>query len=674
MCEEEQTKKTLLLVEDQPIIALAESESLKEMGYEVISATKGEEAVALIRERTPVNLILMDIDLGPGIDGTEAARQILQIKNIPIVFLTSHSEKEMVDKVRGITRYGYIIKNSGNFVLQSSIEMAFELFEANVRTRENEDRHRGLIHAIPDLVWLKDVNGAYLSCNRKFEEFFGALEKDILGKTDYDFVDKELADSFVIQDRKAMETGETLKNEKWLSFAETGYRGLFETVKTPLWNSDGETIGVLGIARDITSHRRAEEALSKRILALSQPSENIENLRFTDLFNKEDIQKIQDSFAEAMKVASIITDPDGNPITEPSRFCPLCKDIIRNTEKGRINCFRSDAAIGKLNHDGPTVQPCLSGGLWDAGASITVGGKHIASWLIGQVRSSEIDEERMLQYAETIGADKEAYRKALLDVPVMPVKQFTKIALLLHMIANEISLKAYQNIQQARIITEKKEIEKNLIQSNKDKEVLLREMQHRMKNTLGIVSGLLNLEIGKFQTDGIQSALKNSIARIESIGSMYEQLYTQNSANMVELSEYIRNTGTKLAKIYSTEPELIEIAYSLEPMRINIREAVNIGLITTELITNSLKYAFTPGEKGRISISLRRITGEPGEMLELKVSDTGHGDSRRENPDEQHTGIGLELVRLIAEQMNGSIDTNAEGRFTATLLVPFAKK
>ncbi len=73
----------------------------------------------------------MDIDLGRGIDGTETARQILSVKNIPIVFHTSHSEREMVEKVKGITRYSYVIKSSGDFVLQSSIEMALELFDAH---------------------------------------------------------------------------------------------------------------------------------------------------------------------------------------------------------------------------------------------------------------------------------------------------------------------------------------------------------------------------------------------------------------------------------------------------------------------------------------------------------------------------------------------------------------
>jgi CheY-like chemotaxis protein len=80
----------------------------------------------------------MDIDLGSGIDGTEAAQIILEHKNLPIVFLTSHREKEVVEKVKGISRYGYVLKNSGEFVLVEAVTMAFELFEAHQAAKAQE--------------------------------------------------------------------------------------------------------------------------------------------------------------------------------------------------------------------------------------------------------------------------------------------------------------------------------------------------------------------------------------------------------------------------------------------------------------------------------------------------------------------------------------------------------
>ncbi|MFA7402564.1 MAG: PAS domain-containing protein [Pelobacteraceae bacterium] len=124
---------------------------------------------------------------------------------------------------------------------------------------ENEIRLRTLVQTIPDLVWLKDVDGVYLACNRMFERFFGAGEADIIGKTDYDFVDRELADFFREHDRKAMAAGEPSNNEEWITFADDGQQALLETIKTPMRDSNGRLIGVLGIARDITERKQAEE-------------------------------------------------------------------------------------------------------------------------------------------------------------------------------------------------------------------------------------------------------------------------------------------------------------------------------------------------------------------------------------------------------------------------------
>ncbi|MBP7735687.1 MAG: PAS domain S-box protein [Spirochaetes bacterium] len=256
-----QENKTILLVEDDPISAMAESESISRFGYNVLVAGNGNEAVRITTGPAIVDLVLMDIDLGKGMDGTEAAKRILEKRNIPIVFLTAHGEREMVERVQGITRYGYVIKNSGDFVLQSSIEMALELFDAHQKISESEARQRTLVQTIPDLVWLKDADGVYLACNPRFEDFFGARESEIVGKTDYDFLNKELADFFRDHDRRAMAAGKPTVNEEWIRFASDGRRALLETIKTPMFGKDGKLIGVLGIGRDITERKNAEEAL-----------------------------------------------------------------------------------------------------------------------------------------------------------------------------------------------------------------------------------------------------------------------------------------------------------------------------------------------------------------------------------------------------------------------------
>ncbi|WP_162136947.1 PAS domain S-box protein [Magnetospirillum molischianum] len=135
------------------------------------------------------------------------------------------------------------------------------------RVRAELESERGLlrtlIHTIPDLVWLKDVNGIYLSCNHAFQRFTGRSEVAIVGHSDYDLAAADLADSFRAQDRMAIEAGGPTVNEAWTATGDIGRDALLETIRTPMYGPDGQVIGVLGIGRDITQRYRTEIALRK---------------------------------------------------------------------------------------------------------------------------------------------------------------------------------------------------------------------------------------------------------------------------------------------------------------------------------------------------------------------------------------------------------------------------
>jgi PAS domain S-box-containing protein len=144
---------------------------------------------------------------------------------------------------------------------------------------ENTAKLRAIFETLHDLIWLKNAEGVYLACNPMFERFFGAKESEIVGKTDYDFVDSELADFFRAHDDKVMDANKTVVIEEWITFADDGRRALLETLKTPMRDAQGHLIGVLGLGRDITQRKQAEEELKKH-------RDHLENLvaeRTTDL-------------------------------------------------------------------------------------------------------------------------------------------------------------------------------------------------------------------------------------------------------------------------------------------------------------------------------------------------------------------------------------------------------
>jgi PAS domain S-box-containing protein len=134
-----------------------------------------------------------------------------------------------------------------------------------VRTEQdlatNRARLQTLLDTIPDLVWLKDPDGIYLACNRRFEDLFGAKEEAIIGRRDQDFVDADLAEHFRQHDLAAMRAGQPTVNEETVTFANDGHQALLETIKAPVQDKQGNLTGVLGIARDITERQRTEEAL-----------------------------------------------------------------------------------------------------------------------------------------------------------------------------------------------------------------------------------------------------------------------------------------------------------------------------------------------------------------------------------------------------------------------------
>ena len=191
--------------------------------------------------------------------------------------------------------------------------------------RESEARLRTLIDTLPDLVWLKDPEGVYLSCNRRFESFFGAMEKDIIGKTDYDFMDRDQGDFFRHHDKAAIVAGGFTTNEEEITFAIDGHREVLETIKTPVHASDGQLIGVLGIGRNITEHKRASDilALANRKLTL------MNDVTYQDIQNKVTALR---GYAELMK--DVRTEAErASFLGKAEKILADIHQVIRNTKE-----------------------------------------------------------------------------------------------------------------------------------------------------------------------------------------------------------------------------------------------------------------------------------------------------------------------------------------------------
>ena len=191
----------------------------------------------------------------------------------------------------------------------------------------------------------------------------------------------------------------------------------------------------------------------------------INNLRFIDLFSLEEIQRIQELYAESTGLASQIIYPDGTPITSPCNFSRLCSEVICNSEKGLEHCRKTKAELSKNNNTGPIFCDCMNGCVRDASINIVVGGNLIASWLVGQVRIAKLDENKIAAYANEIGVDKNELLKAVEELPHMLEEQYNKVTNMLFVFTKELSDKAFSNLQLKIQLAEQKKLATILKQS-----------------------------------------------------------------------------------------------------------------------------------------------------------------------------------------------------------------
>lgn len=205
-------------------------------------------------------------------------------------------------------------------------------------------------------------------------------------------------------------------------------------------------------------------------------------------------------------------------------------------------------------------------------------------------------------------------------------------------------------------ITERKQAEEQLKTSLKEKEMLLKEIHHRVKNNLQIITSLLNLQSRYIKDEQTLEMFKESQNRIKTMALIHEKLYKSKDIARINFAEYINNLASHLFHSYGISSKTISLKVNVDNILLDVDTAIPCGLIINELVSNSLKYAFPGGKQGEIRVDFR---AEKNNNFVLIVADTGIGLSEEVDFRRTET-LGLQLVCILTEQLGGNIELNRE--------------
>jgi PAS domain S-box-containing protein len=207
-------------------------------------------------------------------------------------------------------------------------------------------------------------------------------------------------------------------------------------------------------------------------------------------------------------------------------------------------------------------------------------------------------------------------------------------------------------------ITKLKQSEEKAKALLKEKEVMLREIYHRVKNNMQVISSLLNLQADRYIGTETYTALKESQRRIRAMSLVHEKLYKSTDFNCIDCADYLQSLSSSLSLAFQIDPTRIQFDVILEHQCMNVSDAIPCALIINELISNSMKHAFPDNRKGTITVEFHHKKDD-ATKVELIVRDDGVGFPLESDIEKMDT-LGLEIVRLLTEQMNGTLEIESD--------------
>ncbi|MEI7812367.1 MAG: histidine kinase dimerization/phosphoacceptor domain -containing protein [Ignavibacteria bacterium] len=592
--------KTILLVEDRTITAISGRMTLEKLGYNVVTVNTGEKAIEICKTNNFINLILMDIYLGAGLDGIETAIEILKEHVIPIVFLSGRIEPEIAEKIGKITSYGYVKKRSGKSALNASIKIAFKLFETHEKlknelaeqklAKEEFYRNEKIWQEAQQLarvgIWRWTVATDKIEWSKELFNITG-LDPNLPAPSFTEMSSVYTPESWQLLS-EAVE--KTLRFEKPYELElemvrpDKNHRHTF-TYGTVDYDADGMVTGLHGIVQDVTESKLTTLNFNKKLTIIAS--------------------RIRGHLAYVN--ANTLHYEFVNEVFEKSFGIPVNK-IIGSHIKDIIGEKNYQFALKYINEV-------------KAGKTVSYENTFI---LESRPRWVEVN------YSPIINADGEITSIAVLSFD----------------------------------ITEHKLAEEKIKNLLAEKELILIEVHHRIRNNMNTITSLLSLQSGTLEDPVAIEALEDAASRIRSVMVLYNKLYQFAGYTAMSVLDYLPSLIDEIMADFSNSTS-VQTEKKIDDFVLSARKLQPLGIIINEILTNIIKHAFTDKPDGLIVISAFLN----GNIASIVVQNNGNSMPESvdfDNPD----NFGMALVGILTEQLEGSIRIERENGTRVVLEFP----
>ena len=677
---------------------------LEGFGYQVVVAGTGERALEIFCGKPEIDLILMAIDLGAGrLSGTETAIRILKIHHVPVIFLSSHAKPEVVARTERISTYGYVLKSTDGSILDASIKMALRLFQANVRLEAEREHLQATLDSIGDAVIATDAAGRITRINPIAQGLTGWNLEDALGKPV-----QEVAAITNVQTglpakhpvHVALSSGGIVERNRSSSLrAKGGAVHLIQDYSIPVKSRMGKISGALLVFRDITeeSRLREDQLYQGCVIEDSQRAGKVGSYRGN---------LTQDVWEISVEMRRIFGLDDSDSLNLKSWLAVIHPDdqemVLRHMQEEVIGqqmpfdkeyrlLRKSDGAtrwmhgLGTVTFDPSgiplsmvgiiqdiTERKAMAAHLMETQERLTLFMRH--SPIHAFLKEVTERESRVLfaseSFTDMVGIPGSQMTGKTME-ELFPIELASKMTRddwavvsgnQVLTLDEEFNGRHYSTIKfplsqggacllagYTFDITERKHAETKIKALLEEKERLLEEVHHRIKNALYAIKGLLTLQASaESKADG-RTTLMEAASRVQSMMMLYDKLQKSSDYLSVSTQPFLSSLATAIVETFTGNVP-VTLEQSIEDCLLSAEKCQPLGLILNELLTNVMRHAFVGRANGTVVVTFR-VDQDRGVLV---VQDDGLGLTDLIDF-ENSTSLGLRLVSILSKQIGGTV-------------------